>query len=254
MFKILIIDDEKPVHIAIRSLVDWTVYCASQPYSAYNGQEGLELMDNLHPNIVFLDMNMPLVTGKEFLQLASKRYPKTRYIIISGYDEFDYAHAAIKYGADDYILKPVDSEDLHAAIRKALKKIPLEEQPNEDFSSHDVILLIKEYIDRNYNKDIRINDLAEKYFFSKEYLTKMFRSQYGCPIYEYVLKKRMEKAEEYLLTSGMQIQEISDRLGYSNSNYFSKAFKHYFQMTPSEFRDTRKVKRIPLIQEPTLLE
>jgi two-component system response regulator YesN len=98
---------------------------------------------------------------------------------------------------------------------------------------------IKDYIDQHYFEDIKISMFTEKYFLSREYLMKLFKQQYGCGIHEYVQKIRMEKAKELLGESDLKIQEISEMLGYKDKNYFSKAFRNYFSISPSEYRMKR---------------
>ncbi|MFM9276605.1 response regulator transcription factor [Paenibacillus jiagnxiensis] len=95
---------------------------------------------------------------------------------------------------------------------------------------------IKTYIDRHYFEDIKISMFTEKYFLSREYLMKLFKQQFGYGIHEYVQKVRMNKAKELLNDPGLKIQEISDMLGYKDKNYFSKAFRNYYQLSPSEYR------------------
>ncbi|MUT66963.1 response regulator [Paenibacillus sp. NEAU-GSW1] len=95
---------------------------------------------------------------------------------------------------------------------------------------------IKSYIDDNYFEDIKISMFTEKYFLSREYLMKLFKGQFGCGIHEYVQKVRMEKAKVLLDDPSMKIQDISERLGFKDKNYFSKAFRNYFDISPSEYR------------------
>ena len=130
MFKVLLIDDEKPVHLAIRSLVDWSAINAEEPFSAYNGREGLECMERIRPDIVFVDMNMPMLDGREFLNVACMSHPASQYIVISGYDDFQYAQAAIRHNVVDYLLKPIDHGELETALKKALARLtPAEAKP-----------------------------------------------------------------------------------------------------------------------------
>ncbi|MFT3984436.1 MAG: response regulator [Lachnospiraceae bacterium] len=243
MFQALIIDDEKPVRIAITALGDWKKYRILQLHYATNGKEGIACMRELHPEFVFVDMQMPLMNGIEFLEQARRDFPKSKYIVVSGYDEFHYAQAAIKNGAVDYLLKPINSEDLNTAIERAFIQLggQLDEQPEDadarQLSPGEVIEIIRDDIEKNYATDISISMFSEKYFFSKEYLSKLFKKQYGIGIYEYALKLRMNRAKELLSNNTIQIQEISDRLGYSNNNYFSKAFKNYYGISPTDYRD-----------------
>jgi two-component system, response regulator YesN len=95
---------------------------------------------------------------------------------------------------------------------------------------------IKAYIDNHYFEDIKISMFTDKYFLSREYLMKLFKGQYGYGIHEYVQKVRMDKAKALLSDPGLKIQDISEMLGYKDKNYFSKAFRNYYDCSPSEFR------------------
>ena len=156
MYKALIIDDEKPVHTAIIALGRFRENQVQSPFSAYNGKDGLASMRELHPDIVFLDMNMPVMNGICFLEIASEEFPDTKFIVISGYDDFNYAHAAIKGGAIEYLLKPIDEEELNQAITKAVSELnssmenPLTVSPEiQEFSPQEIIDDIKEYVEKN---------------------------------------------------------------------------------------------------------
>ncbi|MEK4008169.1 response regulator transcription factor [Paenibacillus sp. FSL H3-0333] len=95
---------------------------------------------------------------------------------------------------------------------------------------------IKAYIDNHYFEDIKISIFTEQYFLSREYLMKLFKGQYGYGIHEYVQKVRMDKAKVLLTDPALKIQDISEMLGYKDKNYFSKAFRNYYDCSPSEFR------------------
>lgn len=247
MYKALIIDDEKPVRIAVSKLGKWSRFNIEPPLMAANGKEALATMREVRPDIVFVDMQMPIMNGPEFLKAASAEFPDTRFIIISGYDEFSYAQQAIRYGAIDYLLKPVVEEDLNQALLRTMQRIcpgftPSDEKKEEtNLDADTVIGIIHDYIDKNYNQNIKISMFADKYFFSKEYLTRQFKAKYRCGIYEYVLQVRMERAKELLLDPNIKIQDISQRIGYADNNYFSKAFRTYYGISPSAFRQENGV-------------
>ena len=239
--KALIIDDERPVRIAISKLGKWGKYHIEQPYQVENGKEALISMYELHPSLVFVDMQMPVMGGTEFLEKASCEFPDTAFIVISGYDDFGYAKAAIQYGVVEYLLKPIVEEELNSAIEKAVKKIHPSALENvgsapSDKSAEDVVEIIKDRIEHDYSQNIRITDFANKYFFSKEYLSKLFKARYSQGIYEYLLNVRMERAAELLRNPDIKILDISVRTGFSDKNYFSKAFKNFHGVTPTEYR------------------
>lgn len=243
MYKSLIIDDEKPVQIAISKLGKWHHYNIKIPETANNGAQALKIMREIHPSIAFVDMNMPIMDGCSFLSIASKEFPDCKFIVVSGYDSFSYAHQALRCGAIDYLLKPIEGKSLNAAIEKALSLIDPEgnlsdtmDAPKE-LSQGDIVQGIREYIESNYCQNFKLSDLEEKYHFSSAYLTKLFRSVYGYSIYEYVLKLRMERAKELLENSDIKILDIAERLGYTDNHYFSKAFKNYYDISPSQYRN-----------------
>ena len=234
MRKVLIIDDEQAVHQAIASLVDWRALGLYVPESAYNGAEALARMEALQPAVAFVDMNMPLMDGVSFLEKASARFPNTMYIVVSGYDSFDFTRAAIRSSVVDYLLKPIDQDELLTALDRALARLP--DQPEESLTPADIASEIKQYIDEHYRENLGMDLLSERFHFSREYLSRLFRTHYGCAVYEYVQQKRMEAAVELLKNPRLSLQHIAEFLSYSNANYFSKAFRRYYGASPSKYR------------------
>lgn len=248
MYKALIIDDEKHVMQAIEALGEWEKFSVSKRFYASNGQDGLIAMREISPEVVFVDMKMPVMDGKEFLRLATAEFPKTQYIVISGYNEFELARAALRHNVIDYLLKPINEDDLNHAIGKAVanivknsegisRKNSSKTEPEQIISSKYIAKDIKQYIDENYSKEITLAMFSDKYHFSREYLTKVFKERYNCGIYEYALNIKMSRAKELLNNMDIPINEIALRLGYNNSNYFSKAFKNFHGYSPSEYRE-----------------
>ncbi len=242
MLKVLIVDDEKPVQKVIQALGRWSKYNITSVSTASNGVEALQAMHEIKPDIVFADINMPLMDGMTFLKQAQENFEGVKYIIISGYDDFAYAKMAIRLGVVDYLLKPIVEEELDRAIETAVSRLTAEpltnanEKSMQTYSINETVLIIKDFIDKNYAKDMSLTYFSEKYFFSKEYLSKVFKERYDIGIYEYALKVRMERARTLLENDSLSISDISERLGYNDSNYFSKAFRTYFGMSPSKYR------------------
>ena len=95
---------------------------------------------------------------------------------------------------------------------------------------------IKKYIDKYYFKKIKLEMFSKEYYMSREHLTRCFKEEFGCGIYKYVLKVRMENAKKMLDNPNIKICNVADKVGYSDYNYFSKAFKKYFGISPSVCR------------------
>lgn len=239
MYKVLIVDDEAPARIAVSRLGHWSDYHITEFYQETNGQAALKTMRELKPEIVFVDMQMPIMNGMEFLEKASKEFPATCFIVISGYDYFDYAKAALKSGAIDYLLKPIARDELNTAIDKAIRELgnPISQDTDcPKLLPEEVVACIREDIDCHYSQPLKVSGYAKKYFFTQEYLTRLFRQHYQMTIQEYLLKVRMTRAKELLEDPSIKIQEVAARVGYSDNNYFSKAFRNFFGFSPTEYR------------------
>lgn len=95
---------------------------------------------------------------------------------------------------------------------------------------------IESYISRNYEKDITLQDIAERFYLSREYISRKFKQEYKETITNYIAAIRIEKAKELLENPHLKIYEISFKVGYQNERYFSKVFKKSVGMTPNEYR------------------
>ncbi|WP_025693232.1 response regulator [Paenibacillus zanthoxyli] len=131
MYKVLIIDDERPVRTAIRLAGEWEKLAVSVIAEAPEAHTGLRLLEEWQPDIVLVDIKMPVMDGMEMLRRASARHPEVKYIIISGFDEFEYARQAIQYRVLDYLLKPVDKVELNRSLGEAVRQLDEERKDRE---------------------------------------------------------------------------------------------------------------------------
>lgn len=139
-YKVMLVDDEEEVRQAIERRVNWEEIGFKVVASAENGEDALEKAEKYVPDVVMSDIHMPFMDGLTFCHYLKKQFPGTRIIIFSGYDEFEYAKEAIKLEAEEYILKPIDAEELK-----------------------QVFLRIKARLDEEYDKRRNLENL-EKYY------------------------------------------------------------------------------------------
>lgn len=123
MIKVLIIDDEMWTRNTVKAFGEWDKHEITMVEEASDGIEGLRLIKENNPQIVITDMNMPGLNGVELLKILKEDYPHIKLIIISGYNDFEFTKQAIKSKAIDYILKPIDKQELNAAIGKCVAEI-----------------------------------------------------------------------------------------------------------------------------------
>jgi len=119
LYKVLVADDESIILNGIKNCIDWGSLGMEVVATASDGEQALEAIERLNPDLCLLDVHMPFVDGLTVAKLYLKRRPDGIVLFITGYDEFSYAQAAVNTGAIGYILKPVDEEELLCAVKKA---------------------------------------------------------------------------------------------------------------------------------------
>ena len=134
--RVLIADDEPAVREGLKTIVDWERLGFSICAEAGNGKECLDKILSLDPDLVLLDIRMPLVQGLEIAEEVMKRDFHGRIVIISGYSDFQYAKAAIGFGVNNYLLKPIDEVELEATIKKVKKELDQEQQRSDRVNSY----------------------------------------------------------------------------------------------------------------------
>jgi len=261
MFKALIVDDERPSRQAIVALGKWKKHGIGPPVEASDCHVALAIMEKKQPDIVFLDMYLPVMSGIEFLKRAAPANPKTIFITVSGFDDFEYARQSLRYGVMEYLLKPIMEEELERALVQAVDILgtggvqsapesrgyggyeseprrygELREKINSDLAKEHVVKEIRAYIEINYADEISLTKLSQRYYFSKEYLSRCFKEIMGRGIYGFVTDTRMKKAKELLMNTNVKISAVAKMVGYEDQNYFSRVFKKYYGVYPSEFK------------------
>ncbi|MBU9736747.1 response regulator [Diplocloster agilis] len=127
MYKVLIADDEVWVTALVRGSIDWTDMNLELAGEAENGDEAYEMILSLRPDIVITDIRMPGLSGIELMEKVRLTDLKVEFIILSGFDSFTYAQAAMKYNAVSFVLKPLEEEELRQALQKAVERLSSEQ-------------------------------------------------------------------------------------------------------------------------------
>lgn len=131
MYKIIIVDDEPIVREGIRDRIQWADHGFECVGVSENGKEALDAVARLRPDVVLTDIYMPFMDGLELSRCIAEKYPRTKIIILTGYDDFEYAQQAVKLQVTDFILKPVTSAELREILDK-LKVEMDEERGNQE--------------------------------------------------------------------------------------------------------------------------
>jgi len=254
MHRILIADDEVIERRLLRRKLVNAFGDECEIAAVGNGKEVLEADAAFHPDILILDIEMPVVSGLEAARELRRRGRDCIVIFLTAYDDFFYAKQAISVHALDYLLKPCDEKELFLAVEEAMRwcdqqresqaepqqesSHPVGEAEEEDHAGNQVRLL--SFIADHYTEDISVQDLAQFIGYSEVHTTRLFKQYFGQTFVAYLAHYRMKKAAHLLLYSDQSVREIGRAVGYANPNYFGKVFHRIYDMTPSEYRERQK--------------
>ena len=118
LYRVLLVDDEEDIREGISRKMDWLGLGFSLVGEAANGQDALELAESLRPDVILTDIKMPFMDGLELCRILTDRLPAARFVVFSGFDAFEYARQAIQMNVVEYILKPINADELSAVLRR----------------------------------------------------------------------------------------------------------------------------------------
>ena len=235
--RVLLVDDEIMIREGFKRLFDWEAHDCQVVGEAADGMEALAQIDALKPDIVIMDINIPIMNGLKVIQCSRVKHPEIAFVIVSGYDDFSYCREALRLKITDYILKPVNYEEFGVCIDNL--KIALFQQllPQEEAKIEDrPIVAITRYLQEHLDEDISLSLLSEEFHLSAQYISQLFKSEIGVNFLAYLTNIRMERAKKLLLSTALSIGEISEQLGFGDYRVFTKVFKKTEGVTPSQYR------------------
>ncbi len=274
MWKILVADDEAMERNILKEILEENLPNVSVR-CAPDGLSAVETATLWGAHLALLDIEMPGMTGIRAAAKIRAALPKCQIIFLTAYGRFDYAQEALRLQVYDYLLKPAEDADILLAVRRALDKIsplnlavtpsapfhtehrevgtaqadkhlpaaPVQAFPTEDASpapdkNRKLLLQVQSYLAAHYAQDISLEVVAELLDFSPFYLSKLFKNTFGTSFIDYLTELRLNAAKELLSDPSLSAKEIGERVGYPNSNYFTKLFKKKTGLTPIEYRNS----------------
>ncbi len=247
-YRVMIIDDEESARKLMRALINWEEFGMEVAGEAASGVEAINTIDDIKPDIVFADISMPFMNGLEFTKLATDRYPELIIIIMTAFDEFEYARKCISMPVFDYMVKPMVRAEIEEVLKRAVERLKnskdfWEEQKKYSGSEMDEesnsIELIKRYVEENYSDSgINLAQVAAEFGFSSSYLSRKFKQDIGMNFVEYLTELRMKKAIE-MAKDNVKMFKTASEVGIPDPNYFSRCFKKYTGKSYSDYATCR---------------
>jgi two-component system response regulator YesN len=252
MYKLLIVDDEPLIIRRIKKLIWWDRLNIGKFFSTTDGDEAVLICERERPEIVLTDINMPIVTGLEIIERVSSMPHVTEFLIISGFDDFQFARQAMRFGVRSYLLKPVDETELNEALEQAIhsyenknqmknnqtlfKQLNIKNELKIPGSNNAIVNKMIAVIKKDYAQPLTIKDLSDKMNINPIYAGQLFKKETNLLFNDYLSIIRIRKAMEQLANSNRIIVDISENVGYQDTSQFYKVFKKITGLSPSEFR------------------
>ena len=233
----MVADDELYMLEAMEKLFNWEKMGCRLVFNATNGQELLEKMETDLPDIVITDVKMPLVDGIEVAKYIYEKELPTKVIILSAYEEFEYARQAIQYDVCGYIVKTSVIEMLPEELKKTIKKLPPKAAGTvveEKMHSNDILERLKRYVSLHYMEKLTLEQIANDVHANGSYLSRLYKVKTGQKLFDAINRMKLEKAKEYM-ARGHKIYEVAQMVGFDDVSYFSRVFKKYEGCSPREY-------------------
>lgn len=203
---VLIVDDEFRIGTLINKLIHWDEFNLECVDVVDNGEKAFEIIQSDRcPDIVLTDIRMPKISGLDLIRMTREHHRDVKFIVISGYKEFEYAQQALQYGVEDYLLKPINEEELNHVMRKISEKLSVQwESAIEQKAFKETVSESRYIIKRDFLKNIIETEEPEEVDDRVEFQGEIYR---GIDIkLDYVDYNRKDKKQDKLTIS--RVEEI----------------------------------------------
>lgn len=249
MIKILVADDEGYEREILAEILDKRFGREAEVHMVENGRLAVDAAALWAADVVLMDIEMPGINGIDAAKQILAQRPGCKMIFVTAYSLFTYAHEAVKLGACDYILKPVDPDDVERAVRRAASQAEAQRQLEaassaellESADNYDktAVLMgkVKKYLQHNYMLyDISLDSVSAILKLNPSYFSSLFKRTFQVNFLDYLTELRMDAAKELLRDPLRSTAEVASMVGYESANYFTRAFKKKVGMTPTDYR------------------
>jgi YesN/AraC family two-component response regulator len=231
--KIIVVDDEELVREGLsRQLRKYRPNWAVEGIFS-NGREALDYLSDHKVDVMLTDIRMPVMDGLELTSITAERYPDLKSIILTGYAEFDYARRALRSGVTEYLLKPLEYQNILELLdgmeRKCTRSPYLSKMDKAVYYIHEHFR----------DSGLTLTEVAEQVDLSAAHFSRIFKQDQGVTFIQYLTDLRMKQAAFLLEHTSLKIYEVGREAGYQDCHYFYNLFKKHYDMTPLQYRESK---------------
>lgn len=252
VMKMLIVDDERLILMGLKAVIGKIEDLSCEVQTAMSGEQAALLLEENPVDLMITDVEMPGMSGLDLVEKAKNKGWCRHFMILSGYDKFEYARRALRLDAADYLLKPVDKEELRRDICRIARELEDEgkKEPNllkeyECYFPHlkegqipGPLQRSVQFIRENYQDAISLSMLSEHTGKTESYLSSLFKKEWNTTFLEIVNEMRLQQAIYMLLYEpSISVQDIAGKVGYKTERQLYRLIKNKLEITPQQLRN-----------------
>lgn len=238
LYTAYIVDDDALIVEDIVSTVPWMDNGFVVVGSATSPKKALEEIPALSPDVVFSDLKMPVIDGVDMIQKLNERGACCEYVMISAYGTFENSRRFFRENGFDYILKPINLQEVEFVLERLAKKLadklpPAEAAEIDTPSGNQTFIDLLRYLECNFNQKNTLENLGKAFNLTPNYICRLFAKYRKTTLTSYITDLRMKAALEAMRSSKRAYKEIAINCGYNDYFYFCRVFKEYYGASPS---------------------
>jgi YesN/AraC family two-component response regulator len=239
--KILVVDDETVIREGLVCMIEEKMGETCLIESACSGFEGMSKALSFWPDVVLADINMPAMDGLSMISELRQKGFRGHFIVLTGFDDYNYAVRALRLRVFDYLLKPVDQDALFNMLHQIQVSIggkSAQKDDPADIKKHsNNVREVLTFIRQNYSEIQSVDQIARFVHLHPNYISALFRKEIGLPIIQYINNFRIERAKELLTQDDdITVEAVAEMVGFQTPRNFYKVFKEALGISPGQYR------------------
>ncbi len=245
MHTVYVVDDDHLILDEIVNTIPWLDNGFEVIGSSTSSAKAIDQIISLKPDVVFTDLKMPDYDGVHLITALQKQNVNCQFIMLSAYSSFDDSRRFFRLDGFDYILKPLQQQEVQIVLERLAAKLSAQNPANTanidnsndatDNSLKPLFRELVEFIDLNYQQKHTLDSLSKRFNINPNYICNLFAKNYNSTLTRYITKKRMENALYLMKNTKMAYKQIAIECGYNDYYYFCKMFKEYFGNSPTNY-------------------
>ena len=241
MYKAFLVDDDSLILNEMIEFIPWMDNGFEVVGFSLNPEAAIEQILTMKPDTVFCDLKMPIMDGNRLIAVSRERGYNGQFVMISAYDTFEDVRAFFKQEGFDYILKPVQNDEIQLVLERLAKRLSNENMQvtmEEDLMSvNPAFNSLLKYLHEHYNEKITLEDLSVRFNLGKNYICNLFSKHNNTTLTCFMTDLRMKAAAELLCDKTRLMKDIAFACGYTSYVHFFKVFKEYYGISPKQMRE-----------------